>query len=337
MNVRIIDIAKAANFSPSTVSFVLNGRGDEFGIAIKTQEHIMKVARDIGYRPNISAKKLRHSDGQSVPSITVFFAINPYLSRIPEVMMGLHKSILKNGVAADVNFKPYVDGSLHKEFNTSHSNLFNGAIVAGAFDGDIEAIEKMTILTPIVLLNRNSDIFNSVYCDSYKLGYSVAELFKKRGHQNVGMVSLENSYYTLDLRIKGFLAGCEDNELAIAPQNLLRAPSSFAGGDATTCKIIEGGIMPTAIFYLHNVLAVGAISAFKRYQIRVPQDIEIITYGDNEYLEYTDPRISAVYSPIDDITCAAIDLLVQIINSGTNSRVQEKLDSLMVIRDSCGG
>ena len=335
-NVRIIDIAKAAKFSASTVSFVLNGRGDDLGISAKTQKHILKIAHELGYRANIPAKKLRNSDGQATPYITVFFALNNTMNRIPEVILGMHKSLSFEGIAPNFNIKPYMEGSLEKEFGDSHANLFNAAVIAGASDKDIAAIEKMSILTPVVILNRNSDIFNAVFCDTYKMGYAVGELFKRRGHNNVALVGLKNSYYNADMRTKGFLDSCRDNGLTISQENIKRAELSFSGGEKATESILSSDDMPTAIFYIHNTLAVGSLGAFKSSSVKIPHDVEIITYGDSDYLEYTSPSISAIYAPIEEITASAIDLLLDVIDNNRVQPITKELESCFVTRQSCG-
>lgn len=335
-NVRIKDIAAAAGFSPSTVSFVLNGRGDEFGISSKTQEYILQIAQDCGYQPNIPAKKLRNAEHHTIPSIAILFAVNQYISRTSEVMLGIHNSISKNGVIADFNMKPFLNGALRQEFNTARSNFFNGAIIAGAVDTDVKALEEMSIITPVMFLNRTSEHYNSVYCDSYQIGYHIAEMFHERGHTNVGMVCMDNPFFTLNLRKQGFFDGCRHLNLTLNDENVKTDTASFAGGERSTGAILENASPPTAIFYLHDILAIGSLAAFRKHKVRVPEDIEIIAYGDNRFLEYTEPSISSVYAPIDMITYTAIDLLMQIISNGLKQPVQQKIDANIVIRDSFG-
>ena len=56
------EIAKQTGYSISTVSIVLRGQGDARSISKKTQVKIIKAAKDMGYTPNISARRLRKSE-----------------------------------------------------------------------------------------------------------------------------------------------------------------------------------------------------------------------------------------------------------------------------------
>lgn len=81
--VSIKDISKAAGFSVTTVSMVLNGRAEEYHIAEKTKEKILRVAQELNYKPNMHARNLRkkHSNiiGLMVPTL-----YNRFFSEIAE-------------------------------------------------------------------------------------------------------------------------------------------------------------------------------------------------------------------------------------------------------------
>ncbi|MBO4512894.1 MAG: LacI family DNA-binding transcriptional regulator, partial [Victivallales bacterium] len=49
---RMLDIAHEADVSRTVVSLVLNGRGDQLGIAKQTQEKVLAIAASMGYYRN---------------------------------------------------------------------------------------------------------------------------------------------------------------------------------------------------------------------------------------------------------------------------------------------
>lgn len=335
-SIKIVDIAKAAKLSPSTVSFVLNGRGDALHISKKTQERVQRIASEMGYQPNISAKKLRHADLRNLPTLMIFCGLNGYVNIMPKTLQGLHRYFTDHGVVAEFSIKPYLDGQLCQEFSEPHMNLFHGAMIFGATDADICALEKLSITTPVVLLGRSSAVFSSVTGDQAEMGERIAALFHQRGHRQIGLVSADTTVQPQDQRRKAFLEGCDKYGMQIAPQNNCRSSFNFSGGEAATRMILGGGQAPTAIFYMNHVMAVGALTAFREEGIRIPEDMEIMTFGDNEYLEYTQPRISSVFVPTDDMAYSAIGLLLELISRPACPPVSRVMPSQFVIRESCG-
>ena len=89
-------------------------------------------------------------------------------------------------------------------------------------------------------------------------------------------------------------------------------------------SIVQDKVKPTAIFSFSNTIALGCIKALKENNIRVPEDVSIITFDDHPYLDYLSTPLTCIAQPIEDICQIAIRLLF--------SRIQnEKLKTSQVV------
>ena len=74
--VQIKQIAERVGLSPSTVSIVLNGRGDEMRISKESQRRVLEAAKEMSYRPSGNARHSRHSrtiaEDQAEKTVGVF-------------------------------------------------------------------------------------------------------------------------------------------------------------------------------------------------------------------------------------------------------------------------
>lgn len=84
--------------------------------------------------------------------------------------------------------------------------------------------------------------------------------------------------------------------------------------DKTIEKLQNQNHLPEAIFALNNNLTSYCLSALKRLKISVPNDVALISFDDMLYFDFTNPSISAVAQPVEQIGEQAFDLLLKQIN-----------------------
>ena len=75
------DIVRITGFSKTTISRVLNGKGEEFRISLDTIEKVLHAAREINYRPNLLAQTLRKKSGNTI-ALAVPHLSNPFFASI---------------------------------------------------------------------------------------------------------------------------------------------------------------------------------------------------------------------------------------------------------------
>ncbi|SFL33349.1 transcriptional regulator, LacI family [Gracilibacillus orientalis] len=330
----IRDIAKRAEVSPGTVSFVLNGKGDHMRIAAKTQEKILKIAKELGYLPSISARRLRNSESKNVPVIAILWTLDTRASLISRFLKGIqNKSLFKENLF-EILIQPYENGKLSEVESLHTGNKYNGAIIANASDEDLRYIEDSNLKVPIVLYQRKSDKYSTVNVDGKKTGLDVAEFLYEKNQKNVGIVVPNLSSQAVSLRQDGFLEGVN----TLGMNNLCVKYGDFSekgGYDAMESLIKQTNSLPEALFFLSDPMAVGALSACHEYGIRIPEDLKIIGHDNDEQTSYTAPSLTTVHLPVEVMAGACVNQLIGQINQTIETATKEQYETNIIVRKSC--
>lgn len=335
--VSIKKIAEVASVSTSTASFILNGKGNELRISKETQKKVLDIARELGYSPNIAARRLRSGNKNRVPIIAILWTVDTRVSLISRFLKGIHLGFRGYGNEFELLIQPYENSKLKNVKNLFTGDHFNGAIIANASDGDLEFLENNEVNVPIVLYQRKSNKYSSVLVDSFESGGNVAELFYSRRHTKVGIIYPNISSQAVKLRKKGFIKCLNQYGVCVSNNHLMKGEFSEEGGYQCAVELLKQDNLPTAIFSLSDQMAIGALAAFYEAGIKVPADIEIIGYDNNESSGFSVPPLSTIHLPVEDMANECVNLLLDVINQKADQPIVKKFETSMVIRKSCGG
>ena len=341
--ISIKDIAKKAEISAGAVSFILNGRGDEMRISKKTQERVIKIAEEFNYQPNMAARRLRLSSESNMMSIMFSWEMervvttysSTYLMTLMRTLAELEERFRLNNNKADFSLQPFLRNEFTKQMSSNDIKFYNAIFLGGISDNDFTELENMRLPSPVILLFRKSDIYHSIFADSYDVGYSIAELFHKKKFSSAGLV-----YSTLEMQPRkerrlGFIAGCRDFGIELKEENIIECGYSHQCGGEATVKLLETGSLPDGIFYLNNILAIGSLEVFNARNIRIPEDVQIITFDDSETLKYLRPQISVVDVTVNDMVEASLEVLWSVLERKNAGEIlTRKLTPKFIFRDS---
>jgi LacI family transcriptional regulator len=134
------------------------------------------------------------------------------------------------------------------------------------------------------------------------------------------------------LRVKGFNDAM--NESGLHDYTVTGDDFSLQNGYLEPQLLFQQKKKPTAIFALSNTIALGCIKALKEIDIHISEDISLITFDDNPYLEYLEMPLSCIAQPVNDISKIAIKLLFAQINNEENKVKQVLLKPQMRLKKS---
>lgn len=334
----IKEIAERTKLSIGTVSIVLNGRGDEMRIAKKTQQRILEAAQGVGYLPNVSARRLRQSNGRNIPSIATFWPSDLSSDLLGRFFMGAQSPMLEQEFEFEMTIQPYTRNHIHRIKEICDQGNYHGAILTGISAEEQRYLEENLIQVPAVFFNRESARYSCAHVDTYEIGRKSAELFAVRGHKKVGTIVPDHLVNTENnLRFRGFVESCAKYGLELEERHIQMAPMTMEGGNAAAKKIVEGGgDLPTAIFFPMGLMAVAALPEFNRAGIVVPDKMEILTYGDHDAEKYSVPSLSTVKLPVEEMAAACIRLVMGRILDPSSKPKSLQFDSPFIFRESCG-
>ncbi|MEF3329755.1 MULTISPECIES: LacI family DNA-binding transcriptional regulator [Oceanobacillus] len=330
----IREIAEKAGVSSGTVSFILNGKADKMRISASTQKRVLEVAREMGYLPSISARRLRNEGEKNIPIITLLWTLDARASLVSRFLQGIQNLSLYRDGLFELLIQPYENGKLHEVDSLYTGTRFNGAIITNASNEDMDFLENNKLKVPLVVYLRETKKYSSVTVDGKLTGNMVASYLADKGHKEVGIVIPNISSQAIELRQEGFLNGI--TEYNLKNTHTLSGDFSEDGGYKTMRALIkQSGELPTALFFLSDPMAIGALSACNEFGLRVPEDIEIIGHDNNEQAPYTYPSLTTVHLPVEEMAIACVHQLMDTINHQIESPVSLQFKTEIIERRSC--
>lgn len=332
----IKDIAKHAGLSLSTVSVVLNGKGDQYRISKATQEKVFSTVRELDYRPNVAARRLR-GDSQSAPAtIAIFWTSDFRAPMLVRFLRGLQAYAEKSDRKLEFLINTYKNNELHKVATQHSLSMFNAAIICNISAADQRYLEENMFSLPIVLYNRRSESYCSVNIDDSRIGRIAAEVFASRGHKRVGIISAESVFSGMDDRHNSFLSTVSEKGLEIAG-NWFNA-NSIRGGVLAGEEYLRSGVQLDCIYCASDAMATGVMRSLYKRGVRVPEDLEIISIGngDIDLQENFVTSLSVVQIPIEEMGGECLRLLLRVMDREVEPPYSLELPVEYIPRESCG-
>ncbi|GHU98814.1 transcriptional regulator RbsR [Bacteroidia bacterium] len=327
----LITISERTGFSITTVSRVLSGKASKYRICEKTIKLISEEAKQCNYVPSLLAKGLRtrktHTIGLLVPSIE-----NPYFANIASIVIGEAKNagytvVLVDTMEEEENERTGLPSML--------SRKVDGIIMVpcGKNPGYIEEIDRND--TPVVLIDRCFDdtTLSYVCTDNYRGGYDATEYLIDNGHRNI--LCIRGVPYSMPARERerGYCDALLEHGLSEG-MRIVGSDFSIRNGYLETKLALNGANRPTAVFAMSNTILLGAIKAIRESSLRIPDDISIISFDNNTYLDFLDPAITRVSQPINDMGTLAIQILIHRMEEPPTSRTQIQLPPQLIVCNS---
>jgi len=330
--VTIREVAKIAEVSMTTVSRAYNPKSV---IKESTREKILKIANDIGYIPNLSARGLVTNKK---------FVIGIFLSRIHTDMSIYLSDILSNiHDSLPDNYLLSIEGiDRVTSFDQNVKNRFDGILIVSQTTDDNQFIyqAKNSELPLVVILRQTDDLeINNIYSDDEQGVRSAVDYVSNNGHKKIGMINGTSNFIASIKRHHGVEQGCIDNGLNLVKEADLNGDFSSEAGQKLMNKIIDlsDETRPTCIFCANDDTALGALKACNIRGVKVPEDMSIIGFDNINYGKFSTPSLTTIDNPIKKMATKGIKRLISLINGEDiveNLTVIES--SKFIVRDSVG-
>ena len=321
----IVDVARLAGVTPTTVSRVINNRGY---ISEKTKKRVQEAMDELGYQPNEIARSLTKQKSNTIGVIVPHIS-HPYFAKLisnleNEAAKKDYKIILCNSKEKAEKEKQYLD--------MCKSNRVAGIIICS---GNVESNKINTGGIPVVLLEKNFEEGKlGIQCDNYQGGKLATEHLIECGCKKILHLSgVIDEEMPADNREKAFIDVCSKNEIEyfikkydIDTYNQM----NYYDYIKAALNEIEG---VDGIFASSDLIAAQGIQVCNEIKIRIPEDIKLVGFDDVDISQLTTPRITTVHQPIKEMARLSIGLIDAKYN---NIEVNEKtiLSIKLIIRES---
>ena len=178
-----------------------------------------------------------------------------------------------------------------------------------------EMLERISRSVPVVLIDRYfpDTTLPYVCTDNYYGGLSATRHLIRKGYRNLLAIQGVLTSMPNKERVRGF----EDAVRNSGEKNIRYAVTgdgfSSENGYESTMKVLESGNPPDAIFAFSTTIMLGVLTAIREKGLRIPDDIGIISFDNNRFLDYLDPPITRIEQPAPQIGRTATDMLVKMI------------------------
>lgn len=308
------DVARAAGVSHQTVSRVLH---DSPRVAPETRARVEAAIRDLGYRPNLSARALATQRSGLVGIVASGFPHMGPASTVGAIELAARAA----GYAAIVSvLSDQLVEDVAEVSETFLSYGVQGIVIVAPQEPLAERARDAVRGTPAVLVADmpGDDPDAHVVAVDQAYGARLAtRLLLDRGLADIVHVTGPRGWFDSATRLAGWTA-----ELAAAghESDHIEGDWSAAGGYEIGRRIAARRRRPDAVFCANDLTAMGLIAAFREAGLRVPDDISVVGYDDIDGAAYLDPPLTTVRQPFAELGTRCLQVLLDAIDGAAPSR-----------------
>lgn len=331
--VRIIDIAHRLDISPATVSAVLNHKATEGRISKKTQAAVWETVREMGYQPNIAARRLRSDNANSA---TVYVAIvsssETPLVVVGSVFRGVQLFAAESDVPLQLTIETFFPGHLKSLPGLLNGSRFNGAIIANTALEDDEFLARTDIPVPLVVFLRQIERHSYVSSDGFQSGYRAGNLLLEKKRRRPAALVPTSTTQARQERLAGYRQALYEGGITDIAE--LAEEFTEQGGYRAMLAFLQAGGQCDGLFAVGDIMAFGAIAAIKQYGLTIPGDIALIGHDDLEMAPFTDPPLTTFHLPVVEMAHDAARILVSLLDLSNSQPIHRVYQANLVLRGS---
>jgi LacI family transcriptional regulator len=326
--ITIKDIAKELKIHHSTVSRALR---NENNVSAETKKRVNDFAREIGYQVNMNALQLRGS----VKNMVAILVPNIHHNFFSNIVSTVADLAFKKGVVVSI-FQSNENYLQEKEIiKTLIRNNVAGVIASISMETinseHFRELEKYRI--PLVLFDRVCHDLNvsKVMVNNFEVVASAVELLIKKGYRNIAHISGPKHINVFNDRQEGYMSAIKKNRLKY--HKIVRINSAFTidEGRSATENLFRENIKPDAIICDSHFLTLGAIFSIRELNLKIPEDIGIVGFGDNPYVKALNSEIIFIVQPETSIANTVFELILKKIEKFENEIAEIHTLSAMII------
>ena len=335
--VSIKEVARMAGVSIATVSRCVNNPEK---VTEKTRLKVQKAILETGYSPNTLAQSFRR--GRTNLVMVVLPSIgDPFFT---DVMRGIRTAAKAKGYSVVIE---------ETQFNTMTADEIGAMLVSKQTDGIIllasmspfgteilsaKSRRRLPIVIGCETISPELAEFPSVHIDNVAAAKEATNYLISQGHRRIAMIYGQASSLLTKDREYGYRAAMNQARLAIEEGWVVEGELSIEGAIRATRKLLNHQHRPTAVFCANDEMAIGCLHAVKSAGLRVPDDISVMGFDDIRYAEVTDPPLTTIGQPAEEIGERVMYRLCREIEDGRNGETTpEIVPHELIVRQSVAG
>ena len=311
--VTIKDIAREAGVSKGAVSYALNDRP---GLADTTRERILRIADELGWRPNSAARSLSASRANACglvlarPARTL--AVEGFF---PEFLAGVESELSSRSIALNLQLATDVAGEVEVYRRWWAEHRVDGVLLLDLREDDprVDALAEIGLPAVVVGGPLRDQRLSSVWHDERAAVVELVRYLAALGHERIARVAGVEGFVHSAMRTAAFEEAARD--LGLTPRVIPTDYSPESGARATR-ELLSDPTPPTAIAYDSDVLAVAGCGAAQQMGVAVPDGVSVVAWDDSLLCQVVHPPITTLTRDIAEFGALGCRQLLSLIDGG---------------------
>jgi DNA-binding LacI/PurR family transcriptional regulator len=329
--ITIKDIARMLDVSKSTVSRALSDKSD---IHPETRKKILELAGKLHYEPNALAIQLKQQKTNTI-GIIVPETINRFFSR---AIAGIQHRADMAGVNVMIC-------QSNESYITEKKNIHS--LLTSRVDGLIVAISRETDRSdhfaallergiPLVFFDRICEDLDTshVVTNNYEIAFEGTEHLILQGCKRISFIAGPQHLYNSSNRLRGYLDALRKHNLAVNDSYIIHSTYRSDKVEQYTRYLMNMPQRPDAIFSINDYAAIETMYILKKNGIRVPEDIAVLGFNNENLCRFLEPSLSSIDHPADQIGIAAAELLINQMHHPEVRPEKRIVKSQLIVRES---
>ena len=324
------DLARELGVSIATVSRALRNSPE---IGVEMQRRVKELAKKLNYRPNPFAQSLR-KEAPKVIGVVVPNLVTHYYAA---VLDGIEAEARKSGysIISTNSHESFEDeAQAIDNFISLHVEGIIACLAQSTTDySHFEEIANMGI--PLVFFGRTclTDKFSSVTANGDEAAQMATQHLIDTGSRRIAFIGGPNHLDMVKRRKHGYLEALRENHMPIDRDLVACDKIDYDVALKATEEMLQRDNRPDAILAFNDIITFAAFTAIKNCRLRIPQDVALIGFTDDQHAAYVTPRMSAIEDQSFKMGVKACELLLRNIN-GDDKVYKAIVPQQLVIRDT---
>jgi len=335
MSITAKELAKMMNLSTAAVSMALRNKQ---GVSSETRRKVMEMAEKHGYdfskvsKPGTSSQHITFAIYKRQGAVV---GETPFFSELSE---GIETACTENHYKLHVTYIHKSD-DVQAKVEEIVSYDCAGIILLGTEMQPEDFVPFANLRIPVVVVDLYLDCINydCVLINNMQGAQMATDYLINRTKKQPGYLRSSYTIGNFDERADGFYKAIRRHGMSTSKSIVHRLTPSIDGAFADMIEIIEQGNELAPCYFADNDwIAIGAMKAFQKKGLRIPEDVAVIGFDNVPMASYIAPALTTVHVPKKYIGQVAVRRLAEIIgNGGVHYPVKIEISTKLKKRLTC--
>jgi DNA-binding LacI/PurR family transcriptional regulator len=327
----ILDVAKRAGVSKTTVSRYLNGDGP---INALTAEKIKDAIAALAYTPNYFAQGMRTSKTRTIGIIIPDYS-NPFY---PELLRGIEDCARLHGYMTQLSNTQADPNTEYDRIEEMVKRQIDGIVLCSynRIKRDIDYLADVSGRIPVVVMDPlvRKEPLSYVITDGCKATMEAVAYLASIGRKRIGYIKGPSKLFSTSDRFEGYKKGLAANGIPFDKALVYEADFSLKSGYAGAEWFVSRGLPIDAAMAATDLMAIGAIKAFSKHEVAIPTRVAVVGFDNISLCRIVEPSLTTIAQPIHALGTSAVQIIIDAIESGEFDKKQIVMEGRLVVRKS---